>query len=72
MTDTPTTLGEALPAEIARVRDDIMPVYADIGALGMFAVLSMKRDMDLATKALAEGDVIAMLRAYEELKGWKL
>lgn len=67
-----TTLGEALPAEIARVRDDIMPVYEDIGAPGMFAVLSMKRDMDLATKALAEGDVIAMLRAYEELKGWKL
>ncbi|HXU23043.1 MAG TPA: hypothetical protein VN697_03325 [Tepidiformaceae bacterium] len=30
----PTTLGEALPAEMARVRDKVMPAYLEIdGAL---------------------------------------
>jgi molybdopterin converting factor small subunit len=65
------TLGDALPAEMARVRDEVMPVYATTPN-GQLALMLMRRDLDAAAKALAEGDVVAMFAAYEELKGWKL
>ena len=66
------TLGDALPREMARVRDDVLPAYQQIGAPGERAVMMMRRSMDLATKALAEGDVVAMLRAFKDLKEYKL
>ena len=69
MTDT---LGDALPREMARVRDEVLPVYRDIGPSGMFAATMMRRDLDLAAKALAEGDVVAMLAIHESLKSWQL
>ena len=34
----PKSLGEALPAEMARVRDHIMPAYIEIGPPGRFAL----------------------------------
>jgi hypothetical protein len=68
--DTPDTLGEALPREMARVRDHVMPAYIEIGAPGRFALAMMRADLDAAAKALAEGDVIAMVQAYESLKGY--
>lgn len=64
------TLGEALPAEMARVRDHVMPAYLEIGAAGSFALALMRRDLDLAAKAMIEGDTVAMLRVYESLKGF--
>lgn len=70
--ETHTTLGEALPAEMARVRDKVMPAYIEIGPPGQFALAMMRASLDVATKALAEGDVIAMMRAYEDLKGYEL
>lgn len=66
------TLGDALPREMARVRDEVMPAYASIGSPGALALAMMRRDLDAAAKALATGDVVAMLRAYEELKGYQL
>ena len=67
----PTTLGEALPQEMARVRDEVMPAYQAIGASGAFALAFMRRDLDLAAKALAEGDVVAMLAAHAALVGYE-
>lgn len=64
------SLGEELPREMARVRDKIMPSYLLIGAPGMFALTMMRADLDAAAKALAEGDVVAMLRVYESLNGY--
>lgn len=32
----------------------------------------MNASLDAAQRALAEGDVVAMLRAYEDLKGYEL
>ena len=61
-------LGEALPAEMARVRDKVMPAYMEIGLEGTFALTMMRKALDDATKALVEGDLVAMIRAYEELK----
>lgn len=65
-----TTLGDELPAEMARVRDKVMPSYVMIGAPGMFALAMMRADLDAAAKAMAEGDVVEMIRVYESLKGW--
>lgn len=64
------TLGDALPREIARVRDELIPMYQEIGAPGMPAIFLMRQSLDAATKAMIEGDVVAMLCAYEDLKGF--
>lgn len=66
------TLGDALPREMARVRDEVMPAYIEIGAPGTIALMLMRVSLDAATKALAEGDVVAMLAAYEDLKGYSV
>ena len=62
------TLGEALPKEMARVRDEVMLAYAEIGNSGWFALNMMRRDLDAAAKAMSEGDVVAMMAAYQSLK----
>ena len=66
-----STLGEELPKEMARVRDDLIPIYQSIGLAGNFALMMMRASLDRATKALADGDLPAMIRAYEELKNFK-
>lgn len=66
------SLGTALPKEVARVRDEVLPEYLKIGAPGMFAAAMMRADLDAASKAMIEGDVVAMLRVYESLKGYAL
>ena len=62
------TLGDALPREMARVRDEVMPAYLEIGPAGALALALMRRDLDMAAKAMAEGDVVAMMHAYLALK----
>lgn len=64
------TLGDALPREMARVRDEVMPAYLEIGPPGAFALAMMRADLDAAAKAMVEGDVVAMLRCHESLKGY--
>lgn len=70
-TNGPRSLGEALPLEMARVRDRVMPIYQSIGQGGAFALASMRNDLDLAAKAMAEGDVVEMLRLYRSLKSYE-
>jgi hypothetical protein len=67
-----STLGDALPAEMARVRDEVLPVYLECGPGGAPAAALMRADLDAAAKAMAEGDVVAMLAAHVALKGWVL
>lgn len=71
MTDTPGSLGETLPREMTRVRDKVLPAYLSIPE-GVFAAAMMRHSLDAAQKALAEGDVVAMLGCYEDLKGYEL
>lgn len=66
------SLAEALPKEMARIRDDVMPAYIAIGPSGAFALAMMRRDLDAAAKAMAEGDTVAMIRMLESLRGYKL
>lgn len=71
MNDESISLGEALPKEITRVRDTVLPAYVEIGNSGAWAAANMRADLDAASKAMIEGDTIAMLRIYKRLKEWK-
>jgi hypothetical protein len=62
------TLGDALPREMKRVRDELIPAYQAVGPGGNFAIAMMRNSLDRAAKALAEDDLVLMLRAYQELK----
>ena len=64
------TLGDALPREMARVRDEVLPAYVAIGAAGFFARTMIRADLDRAAKAMIEGDCVAMIQVYEALKGY--
>lgn len=73
MADKSETLAEALPREMARVRDKVMPAYQHpaIGNAGAFALAMMRADLDRAATAMAGGDTVGMLRAYEALKEYE-
>lgn len=66
------TLSDALPKEMARVRDVVMPAYQSIGPASSFALAFMRRDMDIAAKAMAEGDLPGMIAAYQALKEYEV
>ena len=68
MADVTDTVGDALPREMARIRDVVMPAYQSIGPAGDFALAMMRANLDEAARALAEGDVVAMIRVYQSLK----
>ena len=73
--DQTDTLGDALPREMARVRDEVMPAYLLVrgmpGASVEPALALMRASLDRAAKAMAEGDAVAMLRCYNDLKGYQ-
>lgn len=66
------SLGEALPREMARVRDEVMPAYLAIGPAGLIALAGMRDDLDRAAEAMIRGDLVEMLRVYNSLKEWSL
>jgi hypothetical protein len=67
--DTPQqTLAYSLPKELARCQQ-LLVDYAQIGPAGDFASVMIRADIAAAHKAMMEGDLVAMLRAYEALKG---
>lgn len=66
---TVNTLGDALPREMARVRDHVLPYYTP-EVNGQFAAAMMRRALDDAAKAMAAQDVVAMVRSLEELRGF--
>ena len=63
------TLGDALPKEIARCQELLLIDYASIGTAGAFASAMIRGHIATAQKAMVEGDTMAMLRAYNDLKG---
>jgi hypothetical protein len=68
--DTGTeSLAESLPREQQRVRD-LLLIY-DAIPTGIFAATMMRQSLAAAERAAASGDVVAMIAAYEDLKGYK-
>lgn len=65
-----SSLGTEFPVELARARE-LLGVYRDIGPAGSFGAVVIEGAIRTAEQALASGDVVAMLRSYEELKGLK-
>lgn len=64
-----SSLGYELPKEMARVRDELLPRYDNLPFDdGVLTAKVMRHELDVATRALAEGDVIQMMRSYEQLK----
>lgn len=62
------TLADALPKEQKRVRE-LLPMY-DAIPTGIFAATMMRQSLARAEQAAVSGDVVAMLVAYEDLKGY--
>lgn len=69
MTDGPVTIGDALPLEIERVQN-LLPIYDQI-PMGFFAATMMRASLKRAVASLANGDVVEMIRCYEDLKGYE-
>jgi hypothetical protein len=63
------TLADALPREQERVRE-LVAVYDTIPT-GAFGAAMLRQALTRAEHAASSGDVVAMLRSYEELKGCK-
>jgi hypothetical protein len=62
-----TTLADELPKQMARVRDELLPVY-DAIPQGMFAAAMIRADLARAEKAMAEGDTVEMIRVCKSLQ----
>ena len=69
-----SSLAEALPQEINRVRR-VLDSYKDLRGMPNVLVepqITMLEDLlDRATITASSGDVIQMLRVFEELKTWQ-
>ena len=61
------TLGDVLLKEQARGRE-VLGCYRSIGPAGAFGAMMIEETLRQADAAVMSGDIIAMLRAYEELK----
>ena len=68
MTAEVQTLADALPKEMARVRE-VLGHYREIGPAGMIGAAFIEQDLRAADKAVMSGDVVAMLRSLETLRG---
>lgn len=62
------TLGDALPKEMARVRE-VLGHYREIGPAGMFGAAMIEQDLRAADRAVMSGDVVAMLCSLKTLQG---
>lgn len=62
-----TSLAQDFPKEQRRVRE-LLEGYNTIPT-GAFGAMILRQALTRAEQAAASGDVIAMLRSYEELKG---
>ena len=63
------SLGEALPKEQARVRE-LVQIYRDpdLNGAGEIAARMMEAALKAADQAVMNGDIAAMIRAYNDLK----
>lgn len=62
-----TTLAEALPREMSRVRE-VLGHYREIGPAGMFGAAFIEQDLREADNAVMSGDLARMIRALKKLQ----
>lgn len=65
------SVGEAFPKEQARGRE-LLGIYRQLPPQsGAFGAMMIEQVLQRADAAAMSGDVVAILRSYEELKGCK-
>lgn len=62
-----SSLAEELPKEQARVRE-VLSHYREIGPAGALGAMLIEQSLREADEAVMSGDVVRMIRAYEDLK----
>ena len=65
-----SSVGDEFPKEQERARR-LLEQYRAIGAAGAFGASVIEAAMRRAEAAVISGDVVEILRAYEELRGLK-
>ena len=66
-----SSIGTELPKEQERVRK-LRDLYLELeGGAGKIGAVLMELSLKKAEQAVASGDVIKILQAYEDLKGYK-
>lgn len=61
---------EGIQQQCKRLRDELIPMYQECGPAGGFAIAMMRASITTAESAIANGDTIAMLKAYKDLEGF--
>lgn len=61
------SVGEDFPKQQARARE-LLQQYRSIGPAGAFGALMIEQAIQRADQAAISGDVVAIVRSYEELK----
>lgn len=61
------TLGDDFPREQARVRE-VLGYFKAIGPAGAFGAAMIEDVLRRADQAAISGDVVAMIRVYQEIK----
>ena len=67
-----TTISDALPAEMRRVREQIIPAYQSVDPAGGFAIAMAYASLAHAEQAMMDGDLVEMIAAYKDLKAFEL
>lgn len=67
MTTEVKSLGESFPEEQERCRE-LLTAYHEAGPAGMFAHAMLSDLLKRADRAAIEGDTVAMIRIYQEMK----
>jgi hypothetical protein len=62
------TLAEAYLKEQERCRE-LLTAYKQIGSAGIFGHTMISEVLQRADRAVMEGNTVAMMRLYEEMKG---
>lgn len=61
------SVGDAFPGELARCRE-LLTVYESIGPAGSFGKAMIQGTITRAEQAQASGDVVAIVRAYADMR----
>ena len=62
-----SSLGEEYPKQQARCRE-VLGQYIEIGPAGNFGAMMIRATLKEADEAAVSGDVVRMLRAFEDMK----
>jgi hypothetical protein len=62
-----SSVGDEFPKEQTRVRE-LLTVYKQIGPAGAFGALMLEQALQRADQAAISGDVVSILRSFQELK----